>query len=227
MCWRSSKPTLVFVAIFCILLNGFNLTSRLFGFRDDLRENKAAAYIPDVTDISKWVDGRKNSDAICMGLAGVSLVFDAVLLAGATLENRLMIQGSGIWGCIDCIADAVIGFLSANYTLPTLKEEKTEKTVRQARRSKEVHSKRRVAHTLLQEKGKGRTTSTKEEKTVGLREPEPSVVKQLLHFGWVILRLIIKSQLLCSIFEYENHLFRRQTMREHQGDGMTSRSSVY
>lgn len=222
MCFSSSKPTLVVVAILCILMNGFNLTSRIFGFRDNLRESNIAAYVPDVTDISKWVDGRKNSDTIAMGLAGVSLIFDVVLLAGATLESRVMIQGSGIWGSLDCIADAVIGFLSANYTIPEFKkEEKTVRTSYEARRAKKVNSKRRVAHTLLQEdKGKkGKEKSRTEEKTIGLREPEPSVVKQILHFAWVILRLVIKTQLLWSVFSFLSILDKKAPSKGGGGGG--------
>lgn len=219
MCWSSSKSTLIVVAILCICMNGFNLCSRLFGIRDDLRENKVAAYLPDVSDISKWVDGRKNSDAIAMGLAGVSLIFDVTLLAGACLENRLMIQGSGMWGSLDCIADAVIGFLSANYTIPDLKRE--ERTVHHARRSKEIRGIRRIANTLFQEekKGKGKTTHTKETRGIELREPEPSVAKQFLHFAWVILRLVIKAQLLCTIFSYASFLGKKSESSKGGGGG--------
>lgn len=204
----------------------------MFHFREDLRKEQIAAYIPDVTDISKWVNGRENSDAIAMGLAGVSLIFDVTLLAGATMENRLMIQVSGYWGCLDCIADAVIGFLSANYTVPTLSKE--EKTETHSQKGKRAGARRRLAKPLLMQNEEGgggggggkRTKTTKSEKTtVGFREPEPSVAKQFLHFGWVILRLIIKSQLLCALFEYENFLLRRDTMRNKPGvlvSGMTT-----
>ncbi|XP_077486688.1 uncharacterized protein LOC144097978 [Amblyomma americanum] len=125
MCWSSTKTTLLFTAVVCIGMNGFNLASRALGFRDKLLEDKTAAYIPDVNDLSKWVNGRKNSDNIIMGLAGVSLVFDIVLLGGALQERGGLIQISGLWGSFDCVVDAVIGFLSANYTMPSFQETKT------------------------------------------------------------------------------------------------------
>ncbi|XP_077486618.1 uncharacterized protein LOC144097885 [Amblyomma americanum] len=183
MCWSSTKTTLLLVSIMCICMNGFNLSSRVFGYRDKLRENKVSAYIPDVTDISKWVNGRRTSDQITIGLAGVSLIFDVILLASAAKEHGPMIQLCGLWGSIDCVADAVIGFLSANYTMPSFEQKKT----------------------VVQKQ--------KEEKTeIGFNEPPPATAKQFFHFAWVILRLIIKSQILCSLFEYVSFLSRREEM---------------
>ncbi|KAL1417853.1 hypothetical protein MTO96_026493 [Rhipicephalus appendiculatus] len=121
-------------------MNGYNLLSRLFGFRNQLRQHKIAAYIPDVTDISSWVNNRRTSDEITMGLAS-------------------------LWGSIDCIVDAVIGFLSANYTLPVFEIEERIETIR-----------------------------------------------QFLHFTWVIMRLVIKSLILCRLFEYSEFLSRRDQM---------------
>ncbi|XP_049271434.1 uncharacterized protein LOC119392021 [Rhipicephalus sanguineus] len=99
-------------------MNGYNLVSRFFGFRHQLRQHKIAAYIPDVTDLSSWVNSRKTSDEITMGLASVSLIFDVLLFTGAARESGATIQLAGLWGSIDCVVDAVIGFLSANYTPP-------------------------------------------------------------------------------------------------------------
>ncbi|XP_054922275.1 uncharacterized protein [Dermacentor andersoni] len=126
MCWSSTKTTLLVVAGVCICMNGFNVASRVLGLREQIREEKFSAYIPDVTDISKWVSGRQNSDYICMGLAGVSLIFDFLLLGGAMRESAPMIQISGIWGSVDCVVDAIVGFLSANYTVPTFSQEETK-----------------------------------------------------------------------------------------------------
>ncbi|XP_054922738.1 uncharacterized protein [Dermacentor andersoni] len=141
MCWSSTRTTLVLVSLMCMYMNGFNLTSRLFGFYDILRRYKAAEVLPDVTDLSKWVNGRRNSNGITMGLAGVSLFFDVVLLTGALKYNVPMIEIAGLWGAIDCVADAVIGFLSANYTMPALYSEngqrqlKSEETQRRERQT--------------------------------------------------------------------------------------------
>ncbi|KAH6928077.1 hypothetical protein HPB50_011344 [Hyalomma asiaticum] len=99
-------------------MNGFNLTSRLFGFYDRLRRFEVAEAVPDVYDLTKWVSNRRTSDGIVMGLASVSLLFDVVLFTGALKRDIFLIEISGLWGAVDCIADAVIGFLSANYTLP-------------------------------------------------------------------------------------------------------------
>ncbi|KAL1467408.1 hypothetical protein MTO96_042207 [Rhipicephalus appendiculatus] len=99
-------------------MNGFNLTSRLFGFYGRVRRFEIAQVFPDVYDLSKWVSGRKTSDRITMGLAGVSLLFDVALFTGALKNDIFLIEIAGLWGSIDCIADAVIGFLSADYTLP-------------------------------------------------------------------------------------------------------------
>ncbi|XP_065297582.1 uncharacterized protein [Dermacentor albipictus] len=201
MCWGSTKTTLLLVSLVCICMNGFNLTSRFLKLQDKLREHEIAAYIPDVTDISSWVNGRKTSDEITMGLASVSLIFDAVLLTGAARENGLTIQIAGLWGSIDCVIDGVIGFLSANYTLPVFRTE--ERTVKSAVKS--VRRQHRALgwsmHQILK--------TEKKETRVELREPPPTTVKQLLHFAWVILRLIIKSQILCSLFGYVQHLSRR------------------
>ncbi|XP_075750780.1 uncharacterized protein LOC142817609 [Rhipicephalus microplus] len=56
---------------------------------------------------------------------------------------------------------------------------------------------------------KGGTHTKTETRSVGLREPPPTTAKQFLHFTWVILRLIIKSQVLCSLFSYVAFLRRR------------------
>ncbi|XP_075553506.1 uncharacterized protein LOC142586138 [Dermacentor variabilis] len=72
------------------------------------------------------VGGRQNSDYICMGLAGVSLIFDFLLLGGTMRESAPMIQISGIWGSFDCVVDAIVGFLSANYTVPSFSHEETK-----------------------------------------------------------------------------------------------------
>ncbi|XP_065297586.1 uncharacterized protein [Dermacentor albipictus] len=159
MCWGSTKTTLLLVSLVCICMNGFNLTSRFLKLQDKLREHEIAAYIPDVTDISSWVNGRKTSDEITMGLASVSLIFDAVLLTGAARKSAV-------------------------------------KSVRRQHRALGWSM-----HQILK--------TEKKETRVELREPPPTTVKQLLHFAWVILRLIIKSQILCSLFGYVQHLSRR------------------
>ncbi|XP_065288152.1 uncharacterized protein [Dermacentor albipictus] len=225
MCWSSTKTTMLVVAVVCICMNGFNVASRVMGLRDQIREEKFSAYIPDVTDISKWVNGRENSDYICMGLAGVSLIFDFLLLGGAMRESAPMIQISGIWGSVDCVVDAIVGFLSANYTVPSFSHEET-KTVHKSRlRRTGMRRHRASGHAemqLMKEKG-GKTTKT-ESKSLALREPPPTMAKQFLHFGWVIIRLIIKAQLLCSLFSYVGFLNRRdeaarRDMARHAGGG--------
>ncbi|XP_075750781.1 uncharacterized protein LOC142817610 [Rhipicephalus microplus] len=125
MCWSSTKTTLLVAAVACMCMNGFNLVSRMTGIKDKIREEEFSSYLPDVTDISKWVNGRENSDHITEGLAGVSLIFDVMLLGGAMKESANLIQISGLWGSFDCVADAVIGFLAANYTVPTIAHEET------------------------------------------------------------------------------------------------------
>ncbi|XP_049272486.1 uncharacterized protein LOC119395869 [Rhipicephalus sanguineus] len=118
MYWPSTRTTLVVVSILCMYMNGFNLTSRLFGYYYTLRRYEVAQAVPDVYDLSKWVNNRKTSDRITMGLAGVSLLFDVALFTGALKNDVFLIEIAGLWGSIDCVTDAVIGFLSANYTLP-------------------------------------------------------------------------------------------------------------
>lgn len=196
MCWSSTKTTLILTAILCMCMNGFNLTSRALGFREKLREDKSAAYIPDVNDISKWVNGRQNSDNIIMGLAGVSLVFDFVLFGGAVQENARLIQISGLWGSFDCVADAVIGFLAANYTMPSFEsktiEQPAKKSLRRRHKAKgypyEMMQIMKYEMMQMMKSSSNRTEETK----LGIREPPPSTAKQFLHFAWVILRLIIK-----------------------------------
>ncbi|XP_075750743.1 uncharacterized protein LOC142817579 [Rhipicephalus microplus] len=118
MYWPSTRTTLVVVSILCMYMNGFNLTSRLFGFYGRVRKFGVSQVFPDVYDLSKWVNSRRTSDKITMGLAGVSLLFDVSLFTGALKNDIFLIEIAGLWGSIDCIADAVIGFLSADYTLP-------------------------------------------------------------------------------------------------------------
>ncbi|XP_077486707.1 uncharacterized protein LOC144098009 [Amblyomma americanum] len=190
MCWSNARTTLLFVSLVCMCMNGFNLSSRAFGYRDKLKQNNISAYLPDVTDLSKWLNGRKASDSIIMGLAGVSLIFDFVLFVGAAREHAGMIEVSGFWGSIDCAADAVIGFLSANYTLPLilLEDEKME--------DEEMAAVEKRTQLLIS------------------RVP-PATVKQILHFVYVIMRLLLKSVILCILFEYEDHLYRREIREDH------------
>lgn len=206
-------------------MNGFNLVSRMTGIKDKIREEEFSSYLPDVTDISKWVNGRENSDHITEGLAGVSLIFDVMLLGGAMKESANLIQISGLWGSFDCVADAVIGFLAANYTVPTIAHEETRtvsKTGFRKRSLKRRHRAKDFPKMLpLKASGppddkdekkddkKGGTHTKTETRSVGLREPPPTTAKQFLHFTWVILRLIIKSQVLCSLFSYVAFLRRR------------------
>ncbi|KAL3205679.1 hypothetical protein MRX96_011045 [Rhipicephalus microplus] len=179
-------------------MNGYNLVSRFFGFRNELRQHKIAAYIPDVTDLSSWVNSSRTSDEITMGLASVSLIFDVLLLAWSSkgndlscvcvkvalterVESSATIQLAGLWGSIDCVVDAVIGFLSANYTLPAFEIEERIETER--RRTE-----------------------------LAIRNVPPATIRQFLHFAWVIMRLVIKSLILCSLFEYAEFLSRRDQM---------------
>ncbi|KAL1414108.1 hypothetical protein MTO96_007743 [Rhipicephalus appendiculatus] len=277
MCWSSTKTTLLVVAVMCMCMNGFNLVSRMTGIEDTIREQSFAAYLPDVTDISKWVNGRDNSDHITEGLAGVSLIFDTLLLGGAMKESANLIQISGLWGSFDCVADAVIGFLAANYTWPGFFHHEETKTVsnkgfkekaKNANKRKtflccglgkrHAHSKYQIMYCSSQsmkrryrakgfprmlpmkavaapddkdDKKKGGTHTRTEKKSIGLREPPPTTAKQLLHFAWVILRLIIKSQILCSLFAYVAFLRRRDEMSARAapapaGGGATSMTSV-
>lgn len=250
MCWSSTKTTLLVVAVVCICMNGFNVASRVLGLREKIREEKFSAYIPDVTDISKWVNGRENSDYICMGLAGVSLIFDVLLLGGAMKENAPMIQVSGLWGSLDCVVDAVVGFLSANYTVPSFTHEETKIVEKSGLRRRDMRRRHKVkGHPrmlLMQEEKKDDKKDDKKEdkkqeggtktETTSLtfREPPPTTAKQFLHFAWVIVRLIVKAQLLCSLFTYVGFLQQRDEAMKRDmakaaapgGGGATSVMSV-
>lgn len=297
----NTKILLLVTSIVCIGMNGFNLSSRLLGFREKLREDKSAAYIPDVNDISKWVGGRANSDGIIMALAGVSLVFDVTLLVGTIKENAKQIHATGIWASFDCVVDVIIGFLSANYTMPSFSETKTynktaeknkraekekhaeeeepteeqeatqkEEPTEEDKRSKEEEATEKEESTEEEEaaekeepteedyptteeepakeeesaeeekpaaeeeepflrrlrearkysyempqvlKGEDEPTRQKtEEAKLGLRKPPPSTIKQLLHFAWVIIRFVIKVEILCRLFSYVTYLRERDEM---------------
>lgn len=223
MCWRSAKTTLTLVSVMCMCMNGYNLVSRFFGFRHQLRQHKIAAYIPDVTDLSSWVNSRKTSDEITMGLASVSLIFDVLLFTGAARESGATIQLAGLWGSIDCVVDAVIGFLSANYTPPAfiIEERIEESGVMSLRRRYRANSQ------PMQQ-----VLKTEERRTeLSIRDVPPATVRQFLHFTWVIMRLVIKSQILCCLFEYVEFLSRRDQMpkmvvMEPGGGSIVVRESV-
>nr|XP_037275872.1 uncharacterized protein LOC119168544 [Rhipicephalus microplus] len=100
---------------------------------------------------------------------------------GILQESSATIQLAGLWGSIDCVVDAVIGFLSANYTLPAFEIEERIETER--RRTE-----------------------------LAIRNVPPATIRQFLHFAWVIMRLVIKSLILCSLFEYAEFLSRRDQM---------------
>ncbi|KAL1425962.1 hypothetical protein MTO96_018670 [Rhipicephalus appendiculatus] len=125
MCLISSREA-VGVAIVCLLINAFNVAYVLKPeIEQRLRKQSWFAYVPDVHDVSKFV-GAKTSNYIELGLAGISIIFDAFILVGTVQYIPELLDSGCIWHYVDLGADFIVGMASANYTRPQVIVRKTE-----------------------------------------------------------------------------------------------------
>ncbi|XP_064487692.1 uncharacterized protein LOC135399886 [Ornithodoros turicata] len=153
----TKKDTLTLIGVACLAINGFNVAFVEFCLRDMFLEHEWYNYVPDVHNISAWVGGIETSDNILLGLAGVSVLFDITLILGCATDNPTLIFVSGVWHSGDCVADAVIGFLSANYTIPSIfksaeASEKEKKSIWQHEGIQEVQERRHPRDTRQQKR---------------------------------------------------------------------------
>ncbi|XP_075751471.1 uncharacterized protein LOC142817763 isoform X3 [Rhipicephalus microplus] len=72
--------------------------------------------------------GVDKSNYIKLGLAGISIIFDACILVGTVQYIPELLDSGCIWHYVDLGADFIIGMASANYTRPQIIVRKTEVT---------------------------------------------------------------------------------------------------
>ncbi|KAL3180852.1 hypothetical protein MRX96_037266 [Rhipicephalus microplus] len=127
MCHVSSREA-IGVAVACLLMNSFNVAYVLKPeIGQQLRKQSWFVYVPDVHDVSKFV-GVDKSNYIKLGLAGISIIFDAFILVGTVQYIPELLDSGCIWHYVDLGADFIIGMASANYTRPQIIVRKTEVT---------------------------------------------------------------------------------------------------
>ncbi|KAL1467934.1 hypothetical protein MTO96_041814 [Rhipicephalus appendiculatus] len=79
------------------MINAFNVAYVLKPeIEQRLRKQSWFAYVPDVHDVSKFV-GAKTSNYIALGLAGISIIFDAFILVGTVQYIPELLDSGCIW----------------------------------------------------------------------------------------------------------------------------------
>lgn len=130
MCLISSREA-IGIVVLCLFINAFNVAYVLKPeIRRHLNKQSWFAYVPDVHDVSKFV-GAETSNYIALGLAGISIIFDAFILVGTVQGIPELLDSGCIWHYVDLGADFIVGLASANYTRPRVVQQKTE-VVKQA-----------------------------------------------------------------------------------------------
>ncbi|XP_072144763.1 uncharacterized protein [Dermacentor andersoni] len=125
MCLVSSREAIAIV-VACLFINAFNVTYVLRPeIRRQLSKQAWFAYVPDVHDVSKFV-GADTSNYIVLGLAGISIIFDAFILVGTVQVIPELLDSGCVWHYVDLGADFIVGLASANYTRPQVIQHKTE-----------------------------------------------------------------------------------------------------
>ncbi|XP_075552721.1 uncharacterized protein LOC142585670 [Dermacentor variabilis] len=125
MCLVSSREAIAIV-VACLFINAFNVTYVLKPeIRRQLSRQAWFAYVPDVHDVSKFV-GADTSKYIALGLAGISIIFDAFILVGTVQVIPELLDSGCVWHYVDLGADFIVGLASANYTRPRIIQHKTE-----------------------------------------------------------------------------------------------------
>ncbi|XP_037520896.1 uncharacterized protein LOC119397544 [Rhipicephalus sanguineus] len=125
MCRISSREA-IGVAAACLLINAFNVAYVLKPeIERHLRKQSWFVYVPDVHDVSKLV-GVETSNYIALGLAGISIIFDAFILVGTVQYIPELLDSGCIWHYVDLGADIIVGMASANYTRPQVVVHKTK-----------------------------------------------------------------------------------------------------
>ncbi|XP_065296247.1 uncharacterized protein [Dermacentor albipictus] len=125
MCLVSSREAIAIV-VACMFINAFNVTYVLRPeIKRQLSKQAWFAYVPDVHDVGKFV-GHDTSNYIQLGLAGISILFDAFILVGTIQVIPELLDAGCVWHYVDLGADFIVGLASANYTRPRIIQRKTE-----------------------------------------------------------------------------------------------------
>ncbi|XP_075751473.1 uncharacterized protein LOC142817763 isoform X5 [Rhipicephalus microplus] len=143
--------------------------------------------------------GVDKSNYIKLGLAGISIIFDACILVGTVQYIPELLDSGCIWHYVDLGADFIIGMASANYTRPQI-------IVALLMKEHSVHP---LVMRLFRARATGHMYQTKEEKTTVRVLMQPETVRQFLHFSYVILRAAAKFQTLGMLGSL-GHMMKRE-----------------
>ncbi|KAL3196016.1 hypothetical protein MRX96_045408 [Rhipicephalus microplus] len=227
MCHVSSREA-IGVAVACLLMNSFNVAYVLKPeIGQQLRKQSWFVYVPDVHDVSKFV-GVDKSNYIKLGLAGISIIFDAFILVGTVQYIPELLDSGCIWHYVDLGADFIIGMASANYTRPQIIVRKTEVTHVNIRGSDRAGATSCIETTSAPNatdfvedggtrphgvndtnRGTASTEREDDQKTTVRVLMQPETVRQFLHFSYVILRAAAKFQTLGMLGSL-GHMMKRE-----------------
>ncbi|XP_077487032.1 uncharacterized protein LOC144098340 [Amblyomma americanum] len=231
MCVISSRETVV-IAIICVFINAFNVVYVLRPeIKEVLMEQEWFDYIPDVHNVSKFVTA-KTSDYIWLGLAGISIFFDVLILAGTTQYVPELVDAGITWHYFDLGADAVVGLASANYTRPRIVTEKTEVSKNPSHRRfgcgegasscPPFHAARdnatdaaaadNATTTPFSSESSRRVFAVDDDDEPGPYDVLflPPTVRQFFHFSYVFCRATCKFETLGAFASYSRRMIRRE-----------------
>ncbi|XP_049527760.1 uncharacterized protein LOC125947330 [Dermacentor silvarum] len=236
MCDTSSREAAA-VAIVCMFINAFNVAYVLRPeIKEQLRKQSWFAYVPDVHDLSSLV-GSEASNYTMLGLAVISIIFDAFIFFGSMQGIPELLDSGCVWHYCDLGADFIVGMASANYTRPRVVRKRTEYVPRPVHVSEDVSLTSRAptlanANTTDNQTSPDHgnyssrqvfTSTNKQDERRLLRKDtaynesawplseaddegktkeeilasvflKPPTVRQFLHFGYVIMRAVVKCQ---------------------------------
>ncbi|KAH6927596.1 hypothetical protein HPB50_006132 [Hyalomma asiaticum] len=155
-------------------INAFNVAYVLKPeIKRQLMKQSWFVYVPDVHDVSKFV-GVEKSNYIALGLAGISIIFDAFILVG-TVQHKTEVakphlHRSGCTGASPCAETP-----AASNLTDTAEDDGTR-----------PHGANDSRHQTA-----SREQDDNERTTYGVLT-EPPTVRQFLHFSYVIMRAALK-----------------------------------